>query len=234
MLFRSKLSTSSFDARHDNALSSVFQFRQRNGNTNQLQGNIRLSATELATTFEGPLSKKTTFLASARRSYLQLLFKAIDLPIRPNYWDFQYKVTHRINKKMTLTLLGIGAIDHFSFGLPREATPEKLYVLDATPSINQWNYTVGATLRNQIKNGYWNLALSRSMLDNSIEKFDGNDLGNEAKRRTGIFSQEIENKFRFDINQSKNNFKLSYGVVAQYVKSNNNAFQRIQIGRAHV
>lgn len=223
-----KLSTSSFDARHDNALSSVFQFRQRNGNTNQLQGNIRLSATELATTFEGPLSKKTTFLASARRSYLQLLFKAIDLPIRPNYWDFQYKVTHRINKKMTLTLLGIGAIDHFSFGLPREATPEKLYVLDATPSINQWNYTVGATLRNQIKNGYWNLALSRSMLDNSIEKFDGNDLGNEAKRRTGIFSQEIENKFRFDINQSKNNFKLSYGVVAQYVKSNNNAFQRIR------
>ena len=213
-----KLSTSSFDARYDNALSSVFQFKQRNGNPNRLQGNVRLSATELATTLEGPLSAKTTFLASARRSYLQLLFKAIDLPIRPNYWD----------KKLTLTFLGLGAIDDFSFGEPREATPEKLYVLDATPSINQWNYTTGASLRKQIARGYWNLAVSRSMLDNNIEKFDGNQLGNESKRRTGIFSQEIENKLRFDVNRSYENFKIAYGFVAQYVKSNSDAFQRIR------
>jgi len=223
-----KLSTSSFDARYDNALSSVFQFKQRNGNPNRVQGNVRLSATELATTLEGPLSAKTTFLASARRSYLQVLFKAIDLPIRPNYWDFQTKITHRINKKLTLTFLGLGAIDDFSFGQPREATPEKLYVLDATPSINQWNYTVGASLRKQIARGYWNLAVSRSMLDNSIEKFDGNQIGNELKRRTGIFSQEIENKFRIDVNKNYRNLKISYGLVAQYVKSNNDAFQRIR------
>jgi hypothetical protein len=159
---------------------------------------------------------------------LQLLFKAIDLPIRPNYWDFQTKITHRINKKLTLTFLGLGAIDEFNFGVPREATPEKLYVLDATPSINQWNYTVGASLRKQIARGYWNLAFSRSMLDNSIEKFDGNQYGNETKRRTGIFSQEIENKLRFDVNRSYNNYKISYGIVAQYVKNNNDAFQRIR------
>jgi hypothetical protein len=53
-----KLSTSAFDARYDNALSSVFQFKQKNGNNQRLQGNIRLSATELAATFDGPLSKK--------------------------------------------------------------------------------------------------------------------------------------------------------------------------------
>ena len=77
-----KLSTSAFEARYDNALSSVFQFRQKNGNSNRLQGNVRLSGTELAATFDGPLSKKTTFLASARRSYLEFLFKTLDLPIR--------------------------------------------------------------------------------------------------------------------------------------------------------
>ena len=93
-----KLNSSAFDARYDNALSSVFQFKQKNGNPNNFQGNVRLSASELATTFEGPLSKnkKTTFLASARRSYLQLLFSLIDLPIRPNYWDFQTKINHKI------------------------------------------------------------------------------------------------------------------------------------------
>jgi hypothetical protein len=65
-----KLSSSAFDAKYDNALSSVFQFKQKTGNPNELQGNIRLSATELATTLEGPINDKTTFLASARRSYL--------------------------------------------------------------------------------------------------------------------------------------------------------------------
>lgn len=223
-----KLSSSAFDARFDNALSSVFQFRQRNGNPNAFQGNVRLSATELASTFEGPLSKKTTFLASARRSYLQLLFKAIDLPIRPNYWDFQYKVTHRIDKKTTLTLLGVGAIDDFSFAAPKDATPEKLYVLDAAAAIQQWNYTVGASLRRQIKNGYWNLTLSRNMFDNEIEKFDDNDEGNETKRRLGIFSQEIENKLRFDVNKTINGWKIAYGAMAQYAKSNNNNYKRLR------
>jgi hypothetical protein len=76
-----KLSTSAFDARYDNALASVFQFRQRTGNPQKVQGNIRLSATELAATFEGPITKdRTTFLASVRRSYLQFLFQLIDLP----------------------------------------------------------------------------------------------------------------------------------------------------------
>lgn len=223
-----KLSSSAFDARFDNALSSVFQFRQRTGNPNKVQGNVRLSATELAGTFEGPLSKKTTFLASARRSYLQLLFKAIDLPIRPNYWDFQYKVTHRINKKTTLTLLGVGAIDDFTFAAPKEASPEKLYIIDATAPIHQWNYTVGASLRKQIPNGYWNLSLSRNMFDNKIEKFDDNDEGNESKRRLGIFSQEIENKLRFDVNKTINGWKISYGAMAQYVKSNNDNFKRLR------
>ena len=136
-----KLSSSAFDARYDNTLSSVFQFKQRTGNPNKIQGNIRLSATELAATFEGPLSKnkKTTFLASARRSYLELLFSAIDLPIRPNYWDFQTKITHHISKKTTLSFIGLGAIDEFSFAGIKDATPEKLYVLNSNPLINQWN-----------------------------------------------------------------------------------------------
>ena len=223
-----KLSTSCFEARFDNALSSVMQFKQRNANSNKFQGNFRLSATDAAATIEGPLSERTGFLASIRRSYLQLVFKAIDLPIRPNYWDFQYKITHRINTKLSLTLIGIGAIDEFGFAAPKEATPEKLYVLDAYPSIEQWNYTAGASLRKQIPNGYWNLTLSQNSLDNSIEKFDDNANGNETKRRTGIFSRETESKLRFDVNKTISNWKISYGASIQYAKTNTHTFQRIR------
>ncbi len=225
-----KLSSSAFDAKFDNALSSVFEFKQKRGNTNRLQGNIRLSATELAATFDGPLSKdkRTTFLASARRSYLQLLFSALDFPIRPNFWDFQYKISHQINKNTSLTFLGVGAIDEFSFAAPKKSTPEKLYLLNSAPFINQWNYTVGASIKHLINNGYWNLALSRNEFDNQLEKFE-NNLGSNKGLRTLYFqSRESENKLRYDVNKSYNGWKISYGAVAQFVSQTNLTQQLIK------
>lgn len=225
-----KLSSSAFDARYGNALSSVFEFRQKRGNERGLQGNVRLSATELATTLEGPLSKdgRTTFLASARRSYLQLLFQLIDLPIRPNFWDFQYKVTHRIDKKTTLTFLGVGAIDEFSFAAPKKATPEKLLALNSNPGINQWNYTVGASLRRLIENGFWNLSLSRNDFDNTVAKYE-NNLGPVKGVQTLNFrSRETENKLRFDINKNQMGWKYSYGVQADWVNYTNATNQIIR------
>jgi len=223
-----KLSSSAFDARFDNTLASVFQFKQREGNPDRVSGNVRLSSSELATTLEGPIGKKTNYLVSARRSYLQLLFQAIDLPIRPNYWDFQYKVTHKINAKTTLTAIGVGAIDEFSFGIPRVSAPEKTFVLNATPSINQWNYTTGFSLKRLVKNGFVNVALSRNMFDNQLDRFENKDIGNENARILKIRSQEIENKLRIDVNKFKNNWKFSYGVVGQYVKFNNALYNRIR------
>lgn len=225
-----KLSSSAFDARYDNALSSVFQFKQKNGNPNHFQGNFRLSATEAALTAEGPLSKnnKTTFLASARRSYLQLLFKAIDLPIRPNYWDFQTKITHPINKKTTLTFLGIGAIDEFRFEAPKDATPEKLYTINSNVLVNQWNYTIGASLKKIIPNGFWNLALSRTDFNNDIEKYEDNQNPTLANKTLDIVSAEKETKLRFDMNKNRNGWKIAYGASAQLADYSNTTFSVIR------
>lgn len=221
------LSSSAFEARYDNALASVFTFKQKEGNSERLQGNIRLSGTELATTFEAPLGKKTTMLLSARRSYLQFLFEIIDLPIRPNYWDFQYKVTHKFNEKTTLTAIGVGAIDEFTFEEPRESTPENEYVLRSNPSINQWNYTTGFALKRLVKDGYVNVALSRNMFDNRLDQFEDRQ-ETEEFRTLLLESQEIENKLRIDVNKSKNGWKYAYGLVSQYVKFNNDIFSRIR------
>lgn len=225
------LMASAFPAKYDNPLSGVLQFRQRDGNPERLQGNFRVSGTEIALTGEGPLSERTTFLASARRSYLKYLFTALDLPIRPDYWDFQYKVTHKLNKKTTLTAIGLGAIDEFSFAVPKETTPENLYVLSSNPNINQWNYTQGFTLKRLVDNGYWNLTFSRNMYDNRLDQFSDNYDGkqkDEAKRLLKLNSQEIENKLRWDYNTFVGQWKLAYGAGAQYVKYNNATFARIR------
>jgi outer membrane receptor protein involved in Fe transport len=220
-----KLSTSAFDARYDNALSSVFQFRQKNGNPNQLQGNFRMSGTEVAATLDGPLSKRTTFLASIRRSYLELLFQALDLPIRPNYWDYQFKTTTKINDKTTLTTIGLAAIDDFKLVAPKEATPEKLFAINSNPLINQWNYTFGLSLKKLIQDGYWNLSLSRNTLDNQADRYEDNEKPSDATRTYQIRSNETENKLRFDVTKNIQNFSLSYGLVAQYVQFDNAFYQ---------
>ena len=220
-----KLSTSAFDARYDNALSSVFQFKQKNGNANKLQGNFRMSGTEVAATLDGPLSKRTTFLASVRRSYLEVLFKALDLPIRPNYWDYQFKTTTKINDKATLTTIGLAAIDEFRLAAPKTATPEKLFAINSNPLINQWNYTVGISLKKLIQDGYWNLSISRNTLDNQADRYEDNEKPSNATRTYQIRSNETENKMRFDVTKNSNNISLSYGLVAQYVQFDNAFYQ---------
>lgn len=221
------LSTSSFAAKYDNALSSVLQIRQRDGNPEKNEGNIRLSSTELALSMEGPIDSKTTYLASARRSYLQYFFQLIDLPIRPNYWDFQYKVTHKFNNKTSLTAIGLGAIDEFTFAVPEESDATKEYIIRSYPTINQWNYTVGFTLKHLFENGYYNLTVSRNMFNNKLDQFADADFGNENKRTFRSNSNEIENKLRLDVNKIVNNWKFSYGASFQYVKYNNDLFAKV-------
>jgi hypothetical protein len=220
-----RVSTSAFNARFDNALSGIFEFRQKNGNTDRIQGNVRLSASELAVTFDGPISKKLTFLASARRSYLQFLFKALDLPIRPDYSDFQYKLSYLPNAKNSFFLIGVGAIDEFRFGTIRKPTLEKFYVLENAPSNNQWNYTVGGVWKRSLQNGFVNLALSRNVLNIDLVKYDNND-ETPSRLRFNTNTRETENKLRLDVSQTVGGWKLGYGASAQYTDYFNNSFIR--------
>jgi hypothetical protein len=229
------LSSSAFPARYDNALSSVLQFRQREGNPERVQGNLRTSATEVALTLEGPLSRPdsgrvggTTFLASARRSYLQLLFEAIDLPIRPSYWDFQFKTATRLGAKTTLTTLGLGAIDKFRLGVPRKATPETEQELRQNPQSDQWNYTTGVSLRRLIRKGFVNVALSRTALDNRVDQFQPGGQGDESRRILLTRSGEVEDKLRADVNGTAGRWQYSYGLMGQYVQYDNRFFNRLR------
>ncbi len=222
------LYTSAFPAKYDNPLSGVLQLKQRKANPDRIEHNLRLSATELAYTTNGPISDKISFMASARRSYLQLLFKLLQIPIQPSYWDFQYKVDYKINKNLSFYTLGIGAIDNFGFLVPDEQTPENVYILKSNPTINQWSYTNGYGLKGLMKKGYWNLTFSRSMLDNRLDKFEDNQRPVETERILKIRSREAENKFRFDYNKFYSTWSYSWGAMVQYDEFNNEVYSRVR------
>lgn len=224
-----KLTSSAFDARYDNALASTFVIQQRQGNSEKISGNIRASFTESLFTLEGPIGKKkkTDFLISARKSYLDFLFTALDLPIRPNFSDFQFKVTTNLSSKSTLTFLGLGAIDNFKFATTKNSTPENEYLVRSLPFITQWNYTIGSTYKYRIENGYVNFSLSRNMFDNQLDQFEDAQNGDENFRNLKLRSQEMENKFRFNVNKYVKGWKYAYGVMGQYVKYNTSLYNKI-------
>jgi hypothetical protein len=216
-----------FPSNRGNALSSVFNFSQRDGRDDKIGSILTLGATDFGVILEGPLSDKTTFLLSARRSYLQFLFKVIGLPFLPTYNDFQVKVKYKPTEKSELTLIGLGAIDQFTLNLDANETETQQFLLDQLPVTPQWNYTNGLVYKTYDDQGYWTFVISRNMLNNEAFKYLDNDDSDESKLRLRYKSQEIENKLRVERTSRINDYRINFGVAYEFVKYNNSTFNRI-------
>ncbi|MGB0839406.1 MAG: TonB-dependent receptor, partial [Chitinophagales bacterium] len=190
--------SSAFPAARGNALSSVFDFQFKEGNKDRLFFSGVLGSSDAGVTLEGPLGEKTTFIFSARRSYLQFLFQIFELPFLPTYNDAQFKIKHNINDKNTLTILGIGAYDDFALNLEANETEEQQAILDVLPDNDQRNYTLGMKYTNFRDNSYTNVVLSRSHLENVAVKYRGNDESSQDNLLLDYSSEEIENKLRVE------------------------------------
>lgn len=215
-----------FPSNRGNALSSVFEFSQKEGRSDRVGFTATVGASDVGLTLEGPIGKKTTFLLSARRSYLQFLFKALGLPFLPTYNDFQFKTVHKFNKKHDLTILGLGAIDDFNLNLDKDDTEEDRYQLGYLPYFDQWNYTIGARYRYFTDNGTLMVVASRSMLGNKISKYAGNQIDNEDLKLYSIDSKEAENKLRVEHTVRKKGFRINYGVQYELARYTNETFRR--------
>ena len=217
------LSSSAFGAEYDNPLSGVLSFEQREGNPNRFGGNFRLGASEAALTLEGPLFRKdkeqpakTTLLFSVRRSYLQFLFELIGLPIRPDYWDYQWKINHEIDAYNTLVFLGLGTIDDFSVKAPDNFDEQQQATIEQVPIIQQKTITVGLSWKRKYKNGKGSMvtAISTNRLQNIFSRFQDNT------NKTGVLfendSHEQETKFRFQTVHYLDQWKVGAGTNIQH------------------
>ncbi|TDQ16936.1 outer membrane receptor protein involved in Fe transport [Algoriphagus boseongensis] len=214
--------TGGFPANRMDALSSFFEFQLKEGRRDKMFTQMTLGASELTISNEGPLSEKTTYSLSARRSYLQGLFRLLGLPFLPTFNDFQLKTTTKLNEKTELTFIGVGAIDQFVLNedIPEDETEEerenRLYLLDVLPIQNQWNYATGLKLKRFRENGFWTFILSRNMLNNRAYKYANNDESSEANLLSDYLSQESENKFRAENSIFGKGYTLKYGVNYTY------------------
>jgi len=224
-----------FPANRANGLSSVLAFKQKDGNQDAFITNFALGSSDAALTFDGPIGKKVDFIFSARRSYLQFLFAALQLPILPTYNDFQYKINYKLNDKNKITFIGLGAIDDFRLNakvndnVTDSAVRESNnFILNNLPLQKQWNYTVGINWLHYSKNSYQNIIVSRNMLNNTTER-TSNKIPAPNNVILDYSSFEAENKFRFEHTYNKNGWRLNAGVGYEFAKYYNSTFNRITV-----
>jgi len=216
-----------FPANRGNALSGVLEFNQVDGNSERLKFQGTLGASEVAATLDGPLGEKTTFIFSARRSYLQLLFSVLELPFLPNFTDFQFKVRSRIDKKNELTFIGLGAVDVFDLNMGIENPDEQQnFILSRIPVNEQWNYTVGAVYKHFRDNSFQTAVLSRSHLNNTAYKYFENDDSSEENKILDYISEEIENKLRLENTTRMDGYKINFGANLDLITYTNSTQQQ--------
>ncbi|MBX2818657.1 MAG: TonB-dependent receptor [Rhodothermaceae bacterium] len=216
------LSTSAFGAQYDNPLSGVLQFNQREGDRTAFNTNLRVSASETALTLNGPLFKgdksqsSSSFMASVRRSYLQFLFELIGLPIRPDYWDYQYKFTFDLDEYNAINLIGVGSIDDFALEAGDDFDEDQIAVLDQAPFIEQQTNTIGLTWKKRFRErtGFMQTTISNNILINDFSLFEDN------ASQTGLLlnndARESETKLRYNLTLFEGDWKFQTGFNLQH------------------
>ncbi len=215
------LSSSAFGAEYDNPLSGVLAFEQRDGNAKDFAAKVRVGASEAGITINTPLFKgdkersNTTLMLSARRSYLQFIFELVGLPIRPDYWDYQWKLTHTLDAYNSISFVGLGSIDDFSVVAPDEFDAEQQATIEQVPIIQQRTTTLGLSWIRKFKNGNGRMltSLSTNRLQNLFSRFADNE------NKSGLLFEndavEQETKLRSQITQFAGDWKFGYGFNLQ-------------------
>ncbi len=221
-----------FPANRGNTMSSLMEFEQITGNREKLGGTFMLGSSDIGLTLNGPTGKNSSFILSARRSYLQFLFKALKLPFLPTYNDFQYKHFFEIDEKNQLTLIGLGAIDNFELNeevndgvTDKETLDRNNYILGNLPVNDQWNYAIGANWKHFSQNSFQNVVISRNHLNNTAIKYQDN-LETPENLVYDYESEEIETKLRVESTKIKNGWTWNIGGGLEDVVYTNSTFHK--------
>lgn len=102
-----------FPARYGGRLSSVIDIALKEGNTEKIKGEGSIGIISSKLTIDGPISDKTTFLVSGRRTYIDILARPLIKASSDGddtggyyFYDLNTKINHRFSEKDRVYLSG--------------------------------------------------------------------------------------------------------------------------------
>lgn len=222
--------TGSFPADKGNALSSILDFRLKDGDMSSNKFKATLGAAEVSLTGDGHIGDKVSYIVSVRQSYLQLLFKFLELPFLPQFTDGQFKIKSRINEKNEIVLLGLFGIDDMT--LNTSITGESAeYLLSYLPTIKQETFTLGASYKHYGGNNIQTLSLGHSYLNNRNTKYTENDDSSDDNLTLRLKSVEQKTSLRFENKTLWGSWNWTNSAEVAYADYKNNTFNKIFIGQ---
>ena len=190
-----------FPARYGGRLSSVIDINMKDGNMKKIKGEGSIGLIASKITLEGPILKdKTSFLVSARRTYIDILaqpfFKKFGEGNRAGYYfyDLNFKLNHIINPKNRLYLSNYMGDDK-GYG-----KSEDFYVNNN--SRTDWKDNSGLRWGNIITAARWNHIISPKLFANFTGTF--------SRYRFELFNRYEETITTPNLPIEKTNYRVSY------------------------
>ena len=134
---------------------------------------------------------------------------------RPDYWDYQWKLTHTFDTYNSISFIGLGSIDDFSVVAPDEFDAEQQSTIEQVPIIEQRTNTMGLSWIRKFKNGNGRMqtSLSINRLQNVFSRYTDNEQKQGLLFENDAIEQEV--KLRVHVTQFKGAWKLGYGFNLQ-------------------
>lgn len=203
-------STGGFSSMYGDKVSSTLSINLRDGRKDKLGGKATIAASQFGLNLEGPVSENSSLIFSARRSYLDFIFKAAGFGFVPEYYDFLLKYDYDISKVYTLSIFSITALDNVKyFNDNADKKFENSRVLGSDMVTN----VTGLSLRRLMTDGYMKLYLSRNTTDyNTIQN---DSLLNPIFKNKSL---EVEDKVKVEfVNHFSEAWEMTAGADAKYI-----------------
>lgn len=207
--------TGGFGAKYGDKLSSVLTIDLKEGRNDRIGGKATISASQFGLNLEGPIQEKGSFLFSARRSYLDFIFKAAGFGFVPEYWDFLGKASYNLTPKDRVTVLGILALDNVKLF---NDTEDKRFTNSRILASDQTQFVGGVSWQHLLEKGFTTVTVSQTY--NSYNFIQNDSLLNPIFKSA---SDELETTVRADaVLQLSRASELAFGALGKYVNFNSN------------
>lgn len=205
-------STGGFPVLYGDKLSSVLKINLRNGRTDRIGGKATISASQFGLNAEGPLfNDKSSFIFSARRSYLDFIFKSAGFSFVPEYYDVLTKADYKLDNTNSFSFLFVSAFDNVNFF---NDDADKRYDNSRILGSDQIQYFTGFSYQRLFSNGFMNLSIGRNYTDYDTQQSDS--LLNPIFKNK---SKEEENNLRLDVvHKFSSVTEMNFGATAKLIE----------------
>ena len=221
--------TGSFPANRGGALSSVMDITLKDGNPDKQAFKATVGASEVGVSASGHIGARTTYIASVRQSYLQLLFRLLGLPMLPNYIDGQFKSKTKIDQRNELTFIALAGFDNLRLNMEPDDKGDE-YLLSYLPVLNQETFTVGASYKHFSDRHMQTYSLGFNYLNNRSRKYLDNDDSDPMNKI--LYSSGLEGKaqMRFENRSYYGSWIVREGAEAYFRHYDSDVFRQLRNG----